>query len=394
MQKTKTLGVSLKKGKERPILQRHHWIYSGAIAKVAEHQAGDLLDVFNASGQKLGLAFMNPGHSIAAHMIAFGEMSVEEALRQQLTRAKHLRTTWFNPSHTNAYRLVNAEGDGIPGLIVDSYAGVLVLQISHPGLERLRTLIVSLLIELFSPRAIYEKSTSFLRKKEGLQEVRSHLYGETLSEVAILENGLAFSVDLAHGQKTGFFLDQREMRALLRSFATGKRALNCFAYSGGFSIAALAGGAMHVDSVEISKKCEALLATNLQLNNLDASRHRFIAADVFDFLQTCSFDYDLVVLDPPAFVKKRDDVDAAFRAYKEMNRHVIKNVRSGTLLLTCSCSYHIEEELFQNILFRASIEANRSVQIVGRHRQAIDHPVSIFHPESNYLKSFLLFVGD
>ena len=324
-------------------------------------------------------------------MIAFGSETLEEALRKRLSSAAALRKTWFDPSKTNAIRLVNAEGDGIPGLIVDSYSGVLVMQISHPGIEKMKELILSLLIEIFSPRAIYEKSTSFLRKKEGMGESRAHLYGEETPEVEILENGLRYSVDLLEGQKTGLFLDQREMRTLVRELAPNRRILNCFAYTGGFSIAALAGGAAHVDSVETSAKCGPRLEKNLALNNL--ANHRFIQADVFDYLKESDWNYDLVILDPPAFVKKRGDVPNAFRAYKDMNSYAMSKMRTNTLLLTCSCSYHVEESLFQNILFRAAGEANRSVQILGRHRQALDHPISIFHPESSYLKSFLLSIS-
>ncbi len=385
--------LSLKKGKERPILQGHFWIYSGAIAKQSGED-GDLVEVLDAGGQKLGLAFLNLGHSIAAHMIAFGEISLEESLRTSLKRAKLLREKWFNPKVTNSYRLVNAEGDGIPGLIVDCYANVLVLQISHPGIEKIRDLIVSLLVESFSPTAIFEKSTSFLRKKEGLKEVRQHLYGAQISESEILENNLRFSVDFVEGQKTGFFLDQREMRLQVKQLSENKRVLNCFSYTGGFSIAALAGGASHVDSVEVSKKCGPIINRNITLNALDPSQHRFIESDVFDFLPQSDWNYDFVILDPPAFVKKRSDVDVAFRAYKDMNQFAMSKVRSGTLLLTCSCSYHVGEELFQNILFRAALGAKRSVQIMGRHRLAQDHPISIFHPETSYLKSFLLFVSD
>ncbi len=324
-------------------------------------------------------------------MIAFGPESADEALASRIRSAVELRRRWFDPAHTNAVRLINAEGDGIPGLIVDAYADVLVVQVSNPGIEPLKGRIVELLIENCKPRAILEKSTSFLRKKEGMEEVRATLYGETVPEVEIVENGLRYSVDLLEGQKTGLFLDQREMRSLVRNLSSGKRVLNCFAYTGGFSVSALAGGAAHVDSVEISSRCGPRIEKNLALNNL-AERHRFIQQDVFDFLKNSSFDYDLIVLDPPAFVKKRNDIDKAFRAYKEMNRHVLEKMPAGSLLLTCSCSYHVEEELFQNILFRASLESGRSVRILSRHRQAADHPISIFHPESAYLKSFLLYV--
>ena len=388
MQKATTC-VTLKRGKERPILQRHHWIYSGAIAELPE---GDMAEVYAATGERLGLALLNPGHSIAGHMIAFGDETLEGALRKRLQEAFALRQKWFNPQITNAYRIINAEGDGVPGLIVDSYAGVLVIQISHHGLDKIRDLLVSLLVDIAAPRAIYEKSTSFLRKKEGMQEARLHLYGESAPEVEVLENGLRYSVDLAHGQKTGLFLDQRDMRALVRDLAKNRRVLNCFAYTGGFSVAALSGGALHVDSVESSAKCEAACAKNIQLNGLQQERHRFFAEDALQFLKKSDWNYDLVILDPPAFVKKRIDVSNAFRAYKEMNQQALAKMAPNTLLLTCSCSYHIEESLFQNILFRAADGAKRSVRILGRHRLAIDHPISIFHPESAYLKSFLLHV--
>lgn len=385
-------GIYLKKGKEKPLLQRHHWIYSGAIKEVTSKEEGDLLEVFSSSGKKLGTAFLNPGHSIAAHMITFGEESLEEALKHRLKTAGDLRQKWFDPKVTNAIRLINAEGDGIPGLIIDAYAGVLVVQISHPGIEKIKDLLVPLIIETFSPRSIVEKSTSFLRKKGGMKEVRSHIFGEEVGEVEVLENGLQYSIDVIEGQKTGFFIDQREMRKLVGELSANKKVLNCFAYTGGFSIAALSSGASLVNSVEISAKCEAKITKNISLNKLPDEKHRFFNEDVFDFLQTCDWDYDLVILDPPAFVKKREDVSNAFRAYKNMNAKVMKEMKSNTLLLTCSCSYHIEESLFQNILFRAACEANRSIRILSRHRMAIDHPISIFHPESAYLKSFLLAI--
>ena len=382
-------SLRLKKGKERPLLQHHHWIYSGAIAK--QQGEGLFSDVFSHEGKKLGIAMLNSGRSISGHMLAFGDESLEEALTQRIAKAITLRKKLFDAS-TNAIRLINAEGDGIPGLIVDSYDGTLVLQISHPGLESLKPLIVDLLVKQAAPRSIYEKSTSFLRKKEGLEEVRGHLYGEERAEVEVLENGLRYTVNLLEGQKTGLFLDQREMRLLVRQISKDKRVLNCFAYTGGFSISALQGGASHVDSVELSKKCEPAIATNISLNGLDASKHRFLLEDAIDFVAQKPLDYDLVILDPPAFAKQKNSVDRAFRAYKDMNKTALQKMASGSLLLTCSCSYHIGDELFQNILFRAALESGRKVRILERHRQAHDHPISIFHPESSYLKSLLLLV--
>jgi 23S rRNA (cytosine1962-C5)-methyltransferase len=353
---------------------------------------GDIAEVRTSSGERLGLAILNKGRSIIGHMLAYGKDTLEEAIPKRILEAANLRKRWFDPALTNAMRLINAEGDGLPGLIVDSYADVLVMQVSNPGIERLKPQIVAYLLEQFKPRALFEKSTSFLRKKEGLQDVREQLYGEALTEVEVLEKGLRYSVDLIEGQKTGLFLDQREMRSLVRELSKEKRVLNCFAYTGGFSVAALAGGAFHVDSVESSPRCQVRLERNIALNGLELGRHTFVQEDVFEFLKTANWDYDVVILDPPAFVKKRDDIAKAFRAYKELNRHAISKMKSGSVLLTCSCSYHVEESLFQNILFRAALEANRKVRILGKHRGALDHPISIFHPESSYLKSFVLYV--
>jgi 23S rRNA (cytosine1962-C5)-methyltransferase len=393
MQKT---GIVLKKGKERPILQHHHWIYSGAIDTFPENRKREeIFSVFSSEGKKLGLAALNPGRSIRAHMLAFGDETIEEALQQRIRNAVILRRLAFSPEQTNAFRLINAEGDGIPGLIVDAYDRILVMQIAHPALSLLRPLIEKLLIEEMNPAAIYEKSTSFLRKKEGLEEVRLLRFGEEsvfMNALTIREHGLVYSVDIQKGQKTGLFLDQREMRELVRALARGKRVLNLFAYTGGFSVAALAGGAEEVVSVEISEKCRPLLEENLLLNGLDAKKHRFVCQDAFLFLKEEELNYDLMILDPPAFAKNRSSVPAAFRAYQELNRAVFTKAPNSSLLLTCSCSYQIDESLFQNILFQAARQAERPVRILGRHRQAIDHPISLYHPESSYLKSFLLYV--
>lgn len=381
--------IRLKKGKERPLQQGHHWIFSGAVAHLEE---APFAEVYSHEGLPLGTAMVGSGHSIVAHMLGFGTETVEEALKNRIFSAAALRQKLFDPTITNAYRLINAEGDGIPGLIVDNYNGVLVLQLSHPSLDTVKELIIATLIEATSPRAIYEKSTSFLRKKEGMEEIRSHLYGQELPQVEVLENGLRYTVQVLEGQKTGLFLDQRDMRSLIKEHAKHKTVLNCFAYTGGFSVAALAGGATKVDSVEISKKCEPLVQKNIELNHLPVSNHQFLAEDAIRFVASSDMAYDLVILDPPAFVKSKKDIDKAFRAYKELNRVAMQKMPSGSLLLTCSCSYHVGEELFQNILFRAALEAKRKVRILCRHRQAADHPISIFHPESSYLKSFLLYI--
>jgi 23S rRNA (cytosine1962-C5)-methyltransferase len=384
--------IVLKKGKEKPILQRHHWIYSGAIQSYPFQESAPIVPVYSSSRSLLGYASLNRGHSIAAYMLSFGSQSVEEAITERIREAFCFRRKWFDPSQTNAYRLINAEGDGIPGLIIDSYDNHLVMQISQTGIESMKDLLISILIREAAPKGISEKSTSFLRKKGGLEPIQKHLWGEKAERVIILENGLQFLVDLEKGQKTGWFLDQREMRQLVRSHASQRKVLNVFAYTGGFSVAAIDGGATHVDSVEISSRCEEFMMENLKLNQLPEHKHRMICQDAFDFLKDEMLDYDLIILDPPAFVKKREDIAAAFRAYKDLNYLAMSKMKAGSMLMTSSCSYHVDEALFQNILFRAALEANRQVKIIGRHRQAIDHPVSIFHPESVYLKSLFLYV--
>ncbi|HEV7736213.1 MAG TPA: class I SAM-dependent rRNA methyltransferase [Chlamydiales bacterium] len=389
----KQASIRLKKGKDRPLLQGHHWIYSGAIAENTTLKTDLFTRVLSHSGTMLGTAMLGAsGNSIVGHMLSIGEETIEEAISARIRSALALRARLFNPTVTNALRLINAEGDGIPGLIVDSYAGVLVLQISHPSLEGVKGKIMEELVAQAKPRAIYEKSTSFLRKKEGLEEVKGHLYGEEIKEVEILENGLRYSVDLLDSQKTGLFLDQREMRQIVNNLSVGKRVLNCFAYTGGFSVSALKGGATHVDSVETSQKCGNAIAKNILLNGLSTDQHRFFGEDAIRFVVNQKLDYDVVILDPPAFAKQKSALDKAFKAYKDLNKAAIEKMPAGSILITCSCSYHVSEELFQNILFRASLEAGRKVRIIGRHAMAPDHPISIFHPESSYLKSLILYI--
>lgn len=385
--------LTLKPEKDRPIRQKHHWIFSGAIASIDPFEEGDQADVYSHSGEKLGIAFLSKGKSLVGQMIAFGSESIEEAFHSRIREALTMRKSLFDPQKTNAYRWINTEGDGLPGLIVDVYRDVLVLQISTPGMERHKDLLLSELSQAFKPRAIFEKSTSALRKREGLLDQKGLLYGSADPEVEILENGLRFSVHLLEGQKTGLFLDQREMRSKIREFSFQKRVLNCFSYTGGFSIAALAGGATLVDSVDISARCGPAIEKNLEINHLPLERHRFFAQDAVDFVIEEPLNYDIIILDPPAFAKKRQDIPKASHAYRKLNRKALEKMKPNSLLLTCSCSSQIDEELFQNILFKASLEAGRSVRILGKHEQAIDHPISIYHPESSYLKSLFLYVS-
>ena len=326
-------------------------------------------------------------------MISFGDMPPEKALYQQLEASIAMRRLLFDHQQTDAYRLINGEGDLLPGLIVDRYRDVLVVQISTLGMQKFRPLLVDWLIKNLSPHGIYEKSLLPSRKEEGLHDEQGVLFGEVPSApVEVLENRLRFSVSILHGQKTGFFLDHREMREQIRSLASGKRVLNCFAYTGGFSVYAATGGAISVDSVDISAAAMQMAACNMELNGFSLKANNFYVADVFEFLREKVLDYEIVILDPPAFAKRQKDVVAACRGYKDINRLAMEKMPKGSILLTSSCSYHVDETLFQTVVFQAAVEAKRTVKVIGRHRMGADHPINICHPESDYLKSLLLYV--
>lgn len=382
----------LKPGKERAVLQRHRWIFSGAIAAYpAEFTNGDLCRVVADNGEFLALAYFHRGLSLAGRILSFEDVPVDLALKQSLQSASSLREEFFR-SVTTAYRLVHGEADGLPGLVVDQYADVLVVQVTTLGMEKLRMIWLPLLQKVFSPRAIYEKSVVPSRRLEGLDDQEGWLTGSAEERVEIQENGLRLLVSLSDSQKTGFFLDQREMRSLVREYAARKRVLNCFSYSGGFSVAALAGGAVHADSVDISESALELARKNGELNGFTSEQHGVIPADVFQFLRDAALPYDLVVLDPPAFAKKKSDVAAAMRGYRDINRLVLQKLPPRSLLLTCSCSAHVDENLFQKIIFQASNDAQRFVRVVQKHRLAPDHPINVFHPETEYLKSLFLYI--
>lgn len=382
--------VILKSGKEKALLNRHHWIFSGAVADGPPHLEGDLLPVYSQNKVLLGTAYFNSKAKIFGRMLSFGDKDPLVVLKDQLDQAIQLRKYFFD-HQTTAYRLVNGEGDFLPGLIIDQYGQGLVLQISTLGMEKLKPTLIEYLRSHLNPTFIYEKSTLPSRKEEGLAPVEQLLYGNLTEELMILENGLKFWVSPKQGQKTGFFLDHREMRAQIASLSAGKKVLNCFAYTGGFSIYAAHGGAVKVDSVDISESAMLLARRNAELNSVSSSMH-FYTEDVFQFLRQSSLDYELIILDPPAFAKRQKDIISACRGYKDINRVTMQKIPSHSFLLTSSCSYFVNEELFQKVVFQAAAEAKRNVRIIGRHHLAIDHPINIFHPEGDYLKSLLLYV--
>ncbi len=335
----------------------------------------------------------NRKSNIIGRMVSFErDFHPESWIYDRIAAAAAHRQRWMDLQKTNAYRVVNGEGDQLPGLIIDRYGDYLTVQIHTLGMDRHRDKIVDALTKLFAPRGIYEKSSGKSRRHEGLSDKTEWLCGSSPQKLSILENGLKFYVDLVEGQKTGFFLDQRAMRERVMQLALNKKVLNCFSYTGGFSIYAAAGGASLVTSVDVSEKAIALTEANMFLNFVDACDWQNHAQDVFEFVRNDPLDYDLVILDPPAFAKKQQDLKNACKGYRDLNKAVMKKVRPGTLLLTCSCSQPVGEAQFHQVLFEAALESGRTVQLLEKQRHGLDHPVSLFHPEGEYLKGFLLHI--
>ncbi len=385
-------AVVLKPGRDKAVRNRHHWIFSGAVRDLPDLADGDVLAVRSSSGELLGHGYFNRKSAIIGRLIAFGSEAPEAAVRANLGRALAMRRTFFDPAKTNAFRLVNAEGDGLPGLVADLYDDVLVLQIATLGMEKLKPLVLEVLQDELRPRSVLERSDLPARREEGLEPFEAVLAGEPVDRVRIYEAGVPFWVNLAGGQKTGFYLDQRGSRRLVRGTASGRRVLNAFAYTGSFSVMALLGGAVRADSVDTSEAALALAQENFELSGLPSDAGLFFNADVFEFLREPALDHDYIILDPPAFAKRRTDVVAACRGYKDINRLAFQRIRTPGLVLTFSCSHFVDETLFRQVVFQAAQEAGRRVRIIQMHRQAFDHPVNVYHPETAYLKGLLLYV--
>ena len=385
-------AVILKPGKDRALRNRHHWLFSGAVARLPEFQNGDILPVRSADGELLGHGYFNRKSSIIGRMVSLGDEPPGDAIKRHVREAVVLRRRFFEPAVTNALRVINAEGDHVPGFVADLYDDVLVVQVGTLGAERLKPLLLETLDDELHPRSVREASDLPSRREEGLTLFHGHLTGEEATEATIREDGLAFKVAFEGAQKTGFFLDQREMRKLVRATAGERRVLNAFAYTGAFSTAALAGGAASVDNVDTSAAALTLAEENAALNGFGEDRARHIVGDVFDYLREPEGEYDYIILDPPAFAKRKADVVNACRGYKDINRLALQQVTPGGLVMTCSCSYHVDEKLFRQVVFQAAAEAGRQVRILQGHRQGFDHPVNIYHPETEYLKGLLLYV--
>ncbi len=385
----------LKAGREAATRRRHPWLFAGAVAREAEGDADGLVEARGVEGHFLARGVAAPRSPSVARWWTFSDQPVDAKLvLRRLDEALALRDAVV-PPETDGYRVVNAEGDFLPALVVDRYGGILVVQVTTEGTERARPLWLPALLSRFPGAAILQKNGLPSRAAEGLVTRDELLAGaEVPARTAFRERGLAFVADLSGGQKTGFFLDQRENRDLVRRHAAGRRVLDLFSYSGAFGVAALAGGAAAVTHVDSSAAALDLARENHEANSQNAAS--FVVADVFEDLRArvaAGETWDFVVTDPPALAKRRSDVERACRAYKDVNRLALKLLAPAGLLLACSCSGPVEAALFQKVLFAAALDAGVSARILEKRGAGADHPVSVDCPEGEYLKAFLLARG-
>lgn len=388
--------VVLKKGRTKPALQKHPWIFSGAVARIVGDPAdGDLVELRDAGNNFLAHGLLNRRSQIVVRLVNWQRDQVPDTAfwRRRLERALAGRSALAAYPVTDAYRLVHAEADGLPGLIVDRYGDYLVVQFLILGMERRKKDIADLLMELAAPRGIWERSDAPVRAKEGLPAVSGLLRGDSLPErLEVLENARHFLVDLTAGQKTGFYLDQRVNRQRVSTYCAGKTVLDAFCYSGGFSVYAATAGAGLLTLVDSSADALALAAENLRLNKRDIAEDEFLTANVFEQLRrfrTEGRTFDVVVLDPPKFAHSQAEVSRAARGYKDINLLAMQLLSPGGILATFSCSGLVSADLFQKIVFGAAVDAGRDVQILERLAQGPDHPILLTFPQSEYLKGLI-----
>ena len=404
------IKIILKRGRDESLRRFHPWVFSGAIADIQGNPSeGDLVSVHASDGECLAYGHFQVG-SIAVRVLSFDdsalrpdfwEVMLSRALQVRIATGLHCTSQTSEPCPeitTNCYRLVHGEGDNLPGLIIDYYDGVCVLQAHSVGMFRAKKQISDALQKVYGPKlkAVYDKSSGTAPFKAGLDLIDGYLYqkeGFSDDEQVVMENGQKFMVNWTEGQKTGFFLDQRDNRALVGQMAKGRNVLNLFCYTGGFSIYALANGAQHVDSVDSSKKAMMMVDRNVEINGFDPSRHTSLCCDAIDYLKNVpEGKYDLMIVDPPAFAKHRGALKNALRAYQRLNAAAISKVAPGGLVFTYSCSQVVDKEAFALAVFSAAAQTGRSVRILDRLNQPCDHSVNIYHPEGEYLKGLLLYV--
>lgn len=388
--------IVLKPGKDRSLFRYHPWIFSGAIAKIEGNlKEGDLVQVFNTDN-----TFMAVGHyqigSIAVRILSFENREINASFwKERINQAYNIRKSigLTGSPNNNVYRLIHGEGDNLPGLVVDYYAGVAVVQFHSVGMYLERENIAKALVDVMGDRitAIYDKSEGTLPYKADINPENGYLYGKADNFTA-LENGLKFNVDWLEGQKTGFFIDQRENRRLLQQYAKDKDVLNMFCYTGGFSFYAMRGGARSVHSVDVSARAIELTNQNVELNFPGDSRHEAFTEEAFRFLAQAQNKYDVIILDPPAFAKHQNVLNNAIQGYKKLNRRGIEVIKPGGIIFTFSCSQVMTKDLFRQTVFTAAANTGRKVKILHQLTQPADHPISIYHPEGEYLKGLVLYV--
>ncbi len=379
--------VTLLKGKEVSLLRRHQWVFSGAIAKAsAKASNGDVVRVEAANGKFLGVGHWHDG-SIAVRILSFTERAIDSAFwSERLSDALRLRKAIALPSvSTDCFRLVHGEGDGLPGLIIDIYGDAAVIQTHTTGMALVAKDISSAL------QGLKELPLNTIHLRDIAGKHTAHLLGDEYEGI-VMENGLKFKVNRVEGQKTGFFLDQRDNRALLGRYAHGRNVLNTFCYTGGFSVYALKAGAVKVTSVDVSAKAVALAEENVSLNLKAGKKHEAVCTDAFKFLEHAE-GFDLIILDPPAFAKGMKARHQAVQGYKRLNEMALRRIAPNSILFTFSCSQVVSPELFEKTVYSAAINAGREVRVLHRLGHAADHPVSLYHPEGEYLKGLVLYVS-
>ncbi|ACK41655.1 MULTISPECIES: class I SAM-dependent rRNA methyltransferase [Dictyoglomus] len=379
--------VILKKGVHTKVVRGNPWIYDNEILKIeGDFLPGDVVDIYDVSKSFIGRGFINPNSKIRIRILTRKEEEIDkEFFRERILKAWEYRKKVVD---TDSCRVVFAEADFLPGLIVDKFSDILVIQTLTLGIDRFKEVIVEVLDEIFQPKGIYERNDVSVRELEGLPQVKGFLKGNFDTKVEIVENGIKVIVDVENGQKTGYFLDQRENRASLRGLVDGAEVLDVFCYTGGFSLHALKYGASKVVAVDSSGIALEIAKENAKLNGF-MDRIEFIEENAFDLLRRFHKEgrsFDVVILDPPAFAKSSKNIDGALRGYKEINLRAMKIVRDGGFLITCSCSQHITRDLFEKVIESASFDANRLLRLVEFRYQAKDHPILLSHPESLYLK--------
>ncbi|MBO7194701.1 MAG: class I SAM-dependent rRNA methyltransferase [Alistipes sp.] len=393
--------IYLRHGKEESLLRKHPWIFSGAIEKVkcdGELSEGEVVDVFTKKGEFIARGHYQIG-SIAVRVLTFDE---DEQINQEwwnnrIAVAYDVRRTLGLTENeaTNCYRLVHGEGDSLPGLVIDIYDKVAVVQCHSVGMYLSRMAIAEALRNAYGEKltAIYDKSSQTVPFKAGLNAVDGYIWGKSEHKAHVVkENNEQFLVNWEEGQKTGFFLDQRQNRELVRHYAKGRTVLNTFCYTGGFSVYAASGGAVEVCSVDASERAVKLADENMRLNFGDTVKHSAVAADAVEYIKQIGNKYDLIILDPPAFAKHHKVLGNAMQGYKRINARALSQIKSGGILFTFSCSQAVSKELFRTTVFSAAAIAGRKVRILHQLTQPADHPINIYHPEGEYLKGLVLYV--